>query len=72
MQQIQNETISINNQTITISAWETDEGLWTPDVRNAETGQSVYVGGEDDEDDATPSDAIAHGVRLANDYYLNR
>ena len=53
--------IAINGRAITITAEECDHG-YTPEARDVE-GNSVYLGGEDDEDDATPAEALARGER---------
>ena len=53
--------ILINDRAIMITAEEYDHG-YAPEATD-EQGQSVYLGGEDDEDDATPAEALTRGER---------
>ncbi|MBF6591658.1 MAG: hypothetical protein IVW57_14190 [Ktedonobacterales bacterium] len=61
---MQPETITINGREFTITADEFDYG-WAPVV--TEHGKGFYLGGEDDEDDATPEAAIERGKRYILD-----
>ena len=48
----------------TVYVLQTEAGLFTPNAVNNQSGESVYLGGEDDEDCATPEEAIEQGKRL--------
>ena len=55
------QSIMIDGQMFTITAEAYDNG-WAPTATD-EQGNNVYLGGEDDEDDATPTEALARGAR---------
>lgn len=53
--------VTVNGRTFALRASRYDHG-YAPEATD-EQGQSVYLGGEDDEDDATPAEALARGER---------
>lgn len=61
MIQVMQKIITINGHTFTVRAEEFDNG-WAPNAVD-EQGRSIYLGGEDDEDDAAPTEAFARGER---------
>lgn len=58
---LETRTITVNGHAYTITAQSYDNG-YAPEATD-EQGQSVYLGGEDDEDDVTPAEALTRGER---------
>lgn len=54
-------TVTVNGRAFTVRAAIYDNG-YAPEATD-EQGHSVYLGGEDDDDDATPTEALARGER---------
>lgn len=61
--------ITLGGEDYVIRVWQTEDGGFSPVAFNLNDERSIYLGGEDDEDDATPEGAVEHGRRLLREQY---